>query len=146
MPPKNQLEDYDKEILTTLDEAPIKIGKSIEQFKFREALKELINLARLGNKYLADTEPWKLSLVNKKRTETIMNIAIQITISLSILSEPFMPFSSKKLKKILNVKTTSWDDAGSILINKKHKINQANLLFKKIEDEQIAEQLAKLNL
>ena len=80
-------------------------------------LGELMNLARLGNKYLADTEPWKLKKTDEKRTETIMNISMQISASLAVLSEPFMPFSSKKLKGLLNLDNVTWNDAGGIIIN-----------------------------
>jgi methionyl-tRNA synthetase len=144
VPAQNNLDNYDQEVLAQLTCFPNKIGGSIEKFKFREALGELINLARLGNKYLADTEPWKLKSVDEKRTETILNIAIQIAASLAILSEPFIPFSSNKLKKILALKNVSWDNAGSTIINNNHQINKGSHLFEKIEDEKIKEQLAKL--
>ena len=88
-------------MLEKLKAFPDKISASIEKYRFREALSELMNLARLGNKYLADTEPWKLKKTDEKRTETIMNISMQISASLAVLSEPFMPFSSEKLKGIL---------------------------------------------
>ena len=145
VPGQNNITDYDQEILEKLAEFPNKIGMSIEKFRFREAITELMNLARLGNKYLADTEPWKLKSTEEERTETILNIAIQIAASLSILSSPFMPFTSKKLAKILNLKNVSWNSAGGIIINKNHLINKGNLLFEKIADEKIAEQLEKLN-
>jgi methionyl-tRNA synthetase len=103
-----------------------------------------MNLARLGNKYLADTEPWKLKKTDEKRTETIMNISMQISASLAVLSEPFMPFSSEKLKGLLNLENVTWNDAGGMIINDNHKINPATHLFNKIEDEQIDEQLEKL--
>ncbi len=145
VPGRNALNHYDKSVLEKLSEFPNKIGKSIEKFKFREALEELINLARLGNKYLADTEPWKLKKSDENRTETILNISVQISTSLAILSEPFMPFSSEKLKKILAINDVDWQDAGSIILSKNHKINHPEHLFKKIEDEKIIEQLEKLN-
>jgi methionyl-tRNA synthetase len=103
-----------------------------------------MNLARLGNKYLADTEPWKLKKTDEQRTETIMNISMQIAASLAILSEPFLPFTSNKLKTILSLKNVNWNDAGGIIINDTHKINKATHLFKKIEDEKIEKQLEKL--
>ena len=145
VPGQNNLTDYDQEIIEKLANFPDKIGVSIEKFRFREAITELMNLARLGNKYLADTEPWKLKSTEEERTETILNIAIQIAASLAILSSPFMPFTSKKLTEILNLKNTSWNNAGKIVINKNHLINKGSLLFEKIEDEKIAEQLEKLN-
>ena len=144
VPKQNSLTKYDKEIIQKLNTYPKKIEKSIKNFKFREALAKVINLARLGNKYLADTEPWKLYKIDKKRTETIMNIAIQITASLAILSDPFMPFSSEKLKKILDLKTNKWDDASKLTISPNHQINKPNHLFKKIEDNTIELQLDKL--
>ena len=144
VPSQNNLEEYDKEVLAKLTEFPNKIANSIEKFRFREALGEFMNLARLGNKYLADTEPWKLKKTNESRTETIMNIAMQISASLAILSEPFMPFSSDKLKNILDLKDVRWEDAGGIIIPDNHKINKATHLFEKIEDEQIEQQLEKL--
>ena len=144
VPSQNTIDNYDKEILKKLSETPNKIGSSIERFKFKDALIELMNLARLGNKYLADTEPWKLKSVDEKKTETVLNIALQIAASLAILCEPFMPFSSEKLKKILNLNNLSWNDAGSIIFKKGHKINQAIHLFEKIEDEKIDLQIKKL--
>ena len=144
VPSQNNLTDYDKATINKLSESPKKISDSIEKFRFREALAELINLARIGNKYLADTEPWKLKKIDEKRTETIMNISIQISASLAILSSPFIPFSSDKLKKILSIKDVNWNDAGGNIIADNHKINPATHLFEKIEDEKIKDQLEKL--
>ena len=144
VPPQNNLEDYDKEVLNKLKEFPENIGNSIEKFRFREALQELIGLARLGNKYLADTEPWKLKKINEKRTETIIYISLQIAASLSILSHPFLPFSSKKLKDMLNLTDLNWNDAKNNNLTTGKQINKATLLFTKIEDEKINEQIAKL--
>jgi len=144
VPERGDLEDYDKEVLDLLKNFPSKIGYSIEKYRFREALQELMNLARLGNKYLADTEPWKLKKTDEKRTETIMNIALQIAASLSILSEPFLPFSSKKLKEMLNISDLNWEDASKNNLKGKSKINKASLLFPKIEDETIEIQILKL--
>jgi len=144
VPACNNLDDYDKEVLAKLKTFPEQIGTSIEKYRFREALGEFMNLARLGNKYLADTEPWKLKNTDEKRTETILNIAMQIAASLAVLSEPFMPFSSKKLKTILALKSVNWTDAGGKIISDNHKINPAPHLFNKIEDEKIEEQLKKL--
>ena len=144
VPPQNSLEDYDNEVLKKLKEFPEKIGASIKKFRFREALAEFMNLARLGNKYLADTEPWKLKKTDERRTETIMNIAMQIAASLAILSEPFMPFTCKKLKEMLALNNVGWEDAGGKIISDNHKINKATLLFNKIEDDVIKEAIAKL--
>jgi methionyl-tRNA synthetase len=121
---------------------PEKIGELIEQYKLREALTELMNLARLGNKYLADTEPWKLKKTDEKRTETILNIALQIANHLMVLSEPFLPFTSHKLQEMLNVQKSSWDEIMSI--DAAHHVGKASLLFSKIEDELIEQQMAKL--
>ena len=145
VPSQNDLDSYDKEVLGKIAAFPNKIGESIEKFRFREALAELMNLARLGNKYLADTEPWKLKKTDESRTETIMNIAMQIAASLAILSEPFMPFSSSKLKDILILENVNWNDAGNIIVVDNHKINEATHLFEKIEDDKIQEQREKLN-
>jgi methionyl-tRNA synthetase len=146
VPAQNNLDNYDKKVLEKLADFPNKIGSSIEKFRFREALIELMNLARLGNKYLADTEPWKLKTTNEKRTETILNIAMQIAASLAILSEPFMPFASGSLKEMLCLDNVNWNNAGGIIIKDNHQINKAVHLFKKIEDEKINEQLEKLKL
>tara|TARA_Y100001954_G_C15787993_1_gene593540 strand:+ start:47 stop:1741 length:1695 start_codon:yes stop_codon:yes gene_type:complete len=145
VPKVNTLDIYDKEVLSQLKKYPEKIGSSIELFKFKDALSTLMNLARLGNKYLADTEPWKLKAKNEERVETIMNISIQIVTSLAILSEPFLPFTSKKVKKILNIKKMNWKSAGKINIKDGHKIEKAMHLFEKIENEEIESQLKKLN-
>lgn len=144
VPSQNDLDSYDKEVLETLARFPNKIGESIENFRFREALAELMNLARVGNKYLADTEPWKLKKTDEIRTETIMNIAIQIAASLAILSSPFLPFSSDKLKRMLAVKNINWNDAGTIFIAPGHQINKPTHLFEKIEDDKIEQQIIKL--
>ncbi|MAJ90430.1 MAG: methionine--tRNA ligase [Flavobacteriales bacterium] len=145
VPPRNNLNNYDKIILEKLAHFPIKIGNAIEKFKFKEALAELINLSRLGNKYLADTEPWKLKNTDEVRTATIMNISIQIAASLAILCDPFMPFTANKLKTILRLSNFAWDDAGKIIITDNHKLNPTTHLFEKIEDEKIQEQIDKLN-
>ena len=146
IPIQNKLDDYDNEVLKKLDQFPNKIGTSIEKFKFREGLSELISLARLGNKYLADKEPWKLKKSDEKKTETIMNIAAQIAGNLALLSEPFLPFSSKKLKKMLNISNLNWENADISILQANHKINNPSHLFDKIEDDKINEQLDKLNL
>jgi methionyl-tRNA synthetase len=144
VPHLGELEEYDKEVLEQLKNFPDKIAASIEKYRFREALQELMNLARLGNKYLADTEPWKLKKKNEKRTETIMHIALQIASSLSILSEPFLPFTSNTLQKMLNISNLNWEDAKNHNLKGGIKINAAHLLFAKIEDETIENQVLKL--
>ncbi|MCD8444224.1 methionine--tRNA ligase [Tenacibaculum finnmarkense] len=147
VPVAGDLSEVDEDTLATLKEFPNVIAKSIERYRFREASQELMNLARLGNKYLADEEPWKMIKVDAERTKTIMNVALQIAAGLAILSEPFLPFTSTKLKGILNIDTTlTWNDVSEkdILISDNHQINEAELLFSKIEDVEIEKQLAKL--
>ncbi|MCD8440229.1 methionine--tRNA ligase [Tenacibaculum finnmarkense] len=147
VPPAGELLEIDEDTLATLKEFPNVIAKSIERYRFREASQELMNLARLGNKYLADEEPWKMIKVDAERTKTIMNVALQIATGLAILSEPFLPFTSTKLKGILNTDATlTWNDVSEkdILIQENHQINEAELLFSKIEDVEIEKQLAKL--
>ncbi|MCD8406806.1 methionine--tRNA ligase [Tenacibaculum dicentrarchi] len=147
VPAAGDLSEVDEDTLATLKEFPNVIAKSIERYRFREASQELMNLARLGNKYLADEEPWKMIKVNAERTKTIMNVALQIAAGLSILSEPFLPFTSTKLKSILNIDTAlTWNDVSEkeVLISDNHQINEAELLFSKIEDVEIEKQLAKL--
>ena len=123
--------------------------KSLDDFKFRDSVNALIDLARLGNKFLADTEPWKLIKVEDQKTkvEEIMFISIQICGMLAILSEPFMPFASEKLKSILNLKTSKWTELNisSNIIDSKKLINKPELIFRKIEDEEIERELKKLN-
>jgi len=128
------------------------LANSLERYRFREGSQELMNLARLGNKYLADAEPWKLIKTDEERVKTIMYVALQIVAGLAVLSEPFLPFTSKKLKNILNVisnggeKSIEWDDVSSkeTLLPAGHTINKSELLFRKIEDKEIQQQLDKL--
>jgi methionyl-tRNA synthetase len=137
---------YDLAVLAEMQSYPAKIAKSIEQYRFREALVELMNLARLGNKYLADTEPWKISKEESQRIATILAISLQIAANLAILSEPFLPFTSKSLFEQLNLTSSDWNTAGAAnLIPAGHQLGAATLLFAKIEDEQMDAQLAKLN-
>jgi methionyl-tRNA synthetase len=142
VPGQNALDDYDQEVLSYLESCGDKLGNCIENYKMRDGLSEVMNIARLGNKYLADTEPWKLKKTDEKRTETILNIALQISASLSVYLEPFLPFAAKQLSQMLNVNFTSWNEPKSI--DKDHKINSSALLFAKIEDDKIEEQLNKL--
>ena len=142
VPAQNNLEDYDKEVLSFLEVCGNKVGDCIENYKMRDALSEVMNIARLGNKYLADTEPWKLKKTDEKRTETILNIALQISANLSVYLEPFLPFAAKQLSEMLNVNFSSWDQNKTF--QKDHKINGPSLLFAKIEDDKMEEQLNKL--
>ena len=139
--------EIDEDVLAAVKEFPNTIGKSIERYRFREASQELMNLARLGNKYLADEEPWKVIKVDAARVQTIMYVALQISAALAVVSEPFLPFTSTKLKTILNIdKSLSWSDIHEkeVLLAVKHQINKAKLLFSKIEDKSIETQLEKL--
>ena len=144
VPEQGELTTYDQEVLQAIIDAPVKIGDSIERYKFREALSEMMGLARLGNKYLADTEPLKLKKTDEERTQTIMNIALQLAASLSILSKPFLPFTAEKLATMFNVSESSWEQSAKQLLSTNHQIEKAFLLFSRIEDEQIEAQLAKL--
>ncbi|MFB9863709.1 methionine--tRNA ligase [Rufibacter immobilis] len=145
VPQRGELTDFDQDVLAQLAGFPEKIAASLEQYRFKEALGELMNLARLGNKYLADTEPWKLIKTDAARVETIMNIALQISASLTILSEPFLPETSQKLANMLNYTPGKWDEAGSTdLLPAGHTIGEAALLFEKIEDAVIEAQVQKL--
>ncbi|WP_405411008.1 methionine--tRNA ligase [Maribacter sp. Asnod1-A12] len=147
VPAAGSLTDVDTETLEQLSKYPGIISSSIERYRFREAGQELMNLARLGNKYLADAEPWKVIKVDEERVKTIMNVALQIAAGLAVLSEPFLPFTSNKLKTILNIDVNlNWDNVSSKedLLDADHQINQAELLFRKIEDSEIQAQLDKL--
>ncbi|AFL80643.1 protein containing C-terminal region/beta chain of methionyl-tRNA synthetase [Aequorivita sublithincola DSM 14238] len=144
--------EIDQQTLTELKAYPSVIASSLERCRFREAQGELMNVARLGNKYLADEEPWKTIKTDEERTKTVMFVALQIASALAILSEPFLPFTSDKLKNMLNVTLSAvegsiqWNDVStkSELLKPGHKINKAELLFSKIEDEQVQTQLDKL--
>ena len=117
----------------------------LETYRFREALKEAMNLARLGNKYLADAEPWKVVKTDPERVKTIMNIALQITANLTIVCEPFLPFSMKKLRGWINLGELNWENAGKTdLLTPGHLISRPDLLFEKIEDDAITRQIDKL--
>ena len=152
IPVPNQFSEIDLETLAELKKYPEIISSSIERYRFREAGQELMNLARLGNKYLADEEPWKVIKQDEERVKTIMFVALQIASALAILSEPFLPFTSDKLKQILNNSSSNtasganWNDVSTkeILIPSDHKIGQPELLFSKVEDETIQGQLDKL--
>ncbi|WP_100610375.1 methionine--tRNA ligase [Confluentibacter lentus] len=150
VPVPNELSQIDEETLAAVKAYPDVIASSIERYRFREAQQELMNLARLGNKYLADEEPWKVIKVDEARTKTIMYVALQIASALATLSEPFLPFTSAKLKGILCHSAldaeSTWSDIASknILLPSGHNIGEAELLFSKIEDETIQFQLDKL--
>ncbi len=146
VPEASEYTKVDLLLLEEISKYPAKIAASIEQYRFREALSELMNLARLGNKYLADNEPWILIKTDEKRVQTIMNVSLQISANLTVLMEPFLPFTSVKLSNMLNLnKGLKWNDATRTdLLLAGHLINTASLLFDKIEDEAIVAQVQKL--
>lgn len=146
VPAAGELNDYDRETLKEFADVKAEVEKLLDVFKFRDAQKEAMNLARIGNKYLADTEPWKVVKTDEKRVETIMNIAIEITANLAIAFEPFLPFMSKKLRDMLGMEKFDWNELGSItIIPAGTTIKPAELLFEKIEDSVIEAQIKKLN-
>ena len=147
VPAPNDFSEIDEDVLAAIKEFPLTIGKSIERYRFREASQELMSLARLGNKYLADEEPWKVIKLDEERVQTIMYVALQISAALAVVSEPFLPFSATKLKNILNINASlSWEDVteNTVLLPATHQINKAELLFSKIEDKEIEAQVEKL--
>jgi methionyl-tRNA synthetase len=147
VPNPTELSAVDEATLTELKAYPAVISSSLERYRFREALGELMNVARLGNKYLADEEPWKVIKDNPERVQTQMYVALQIAAALSSLCEPFLPFTAKKLSRILKIETPlSWTmiSETSDLIEARHQIGDAELLFAKIEDEEIQKQIDKL--
>ncbi len=145
VPECGELTDFDKEILAELPALKKELENNIETYHFREALKDAMNIARLGNKYLADTEPWKVVKTDPERVKTIMNVALQITANVAIAIEPFMPFSAEKLLKMLDCGKLEWEKLGEQdIIKAGHKLGKAELLFEKIEDSVIETQLKKL--
>lgn len=146
VPALGELTDYDKGTIAEVQAIKATIEKELDTYHFREALKIAMNLARIGNKYLADTEPWKLAKTDMSRVATILNIALQITANLTIVFSPFLPFSSEKLLRMLDVNEAfSWDSLGSMeLLSVGHQIATAELLFEKIEDSTIEAQIEKL--
>jgi methionyl-tRNA synthetase len=145
VPEACQLNTNDTETLDSLAAFPTRIAHSIEAFRFREALNEVMNLARLGNKYLTDNEPWKVFKNDPERVQTVLNISLQICANLAIVAEPFLPFSAKALNHILNLEASTWEAAGKTdLLTNGHQLNQPAFLFEKIEDEAIQKQLDKL--
>ena len=145
VPALGELTDFDRETLAELSGVRTSIEKELDSFHFREALKEAMNLARLGNKYLADTEPWKLAKTDMPRVATILNLSLQITANLAIAFAPFLPQSSDKLLGMLQIALPAWSDLGrSDLLPVGHQLGKSSLLFEKIEDEVIEAQIAKL--
>lgn len=145
VPAPNDFNEQDQEVLAELEKIPQKIAASIEAFRFREAQTEAMNLARLGNKYLAECEPWKIVKTDPERVKTIIYISLQITANLAIVFEPFLPFTSDKLNDFLNINPLKWSMAGRMdLIRQGHQIGKPEILFSKIEDDKVEAQRDKL--
>lgn len=145
VPALSELTGYDKTTIAEFANTKEAIEQSLETYHFRDALKEAMNLARIGNKYLAETEPWKLAKTDMARTGTILNIALQITANLAIAFEPFLPFSINKIKHFINIDQLEWDQLGRTdILAEGHPLNESELLFAKIEDETIEKQVQKL--
>ena len=145
VPAQNELTETDRQVLDEMARYPDIISKSIELYRFREALSELMNLARLGNKYLTDTEPWKAWKTEPERVATILNISLQICANLSVLAEPFLPFTSEKIASMLCLPKLVWNDARNTnLLANGVQLNPAELLFEKVEDAVIEQQINKL--
>ena len=145
VPEAGELTDYDRETLKEFSGVKAEVEKLLNNFKFRGAQKEAMNLARIGNKYLADTEPWKLAKTDMPRVQTILNFALQLVANLAIAFEPFLPFSSKKLREMLNLESFDWANLGKIdLLPAGHTLGEPQLLFEKIEDAEIDAQTARL--
>jgi methionyl-tRNA synthetase len=145
VPKRGALTTIDKDVLSQLNEFPAKIEKLIRAYKLREAQAEAINLARLGNKYLAETEPWKLAKTDIDRVQTIMNIALQITANLTIAFQPFLPEKASKIAEFINIPLLQWDDFGKEnLLNEGHQLNKPSILISKIDDAFVEAQVEKL--
>ena len=145
VPECGELTDYDKETLNEFKDVKVKVEELLDVFKFRDAQKEAMNLARIGNKYIADCEPWKVIKTDPERVKTIIYISLQLTANLAIAFEPFLPFSSEKLRQMLNMQEFEWNQLGSTeLLKPGHQLNKPELLFEKIEDDVIEAQVQKL--
>lgn len=145
VPRRGELFDIDQEVIEKLRIYPEKISNSIDKYRFREALSYLMDLARVGNKYLADTEPWKLMKESPDRVATILNVSLQLAANLSVLGKPFLPFSMERLQQMLNIKESSWENGNGIdLLCEDHQMAEPSLLFEKIEDEVVTAQVQKL--
>ncbi len=145
VPQRGELSEYDRQTISEFIEVKQRIEELLETFRFRDAQKEAMNLARIGNKYLADTEPWKVAKTDMERTATILNLSLQIAANLSIAFEPFLPFSSSKLRDMLALNSLDWEQIGSIdILPVGHQLSEPSLLFEKIDDEAINRQLERL--
>ncbi len=145
IPALGELTDYDKQTLADFANVKTEVERLLDTFHFRDAMKEAMNLARIGNKYLAETEPWKLAKSDMNRVSTILNVSMQITANLAIAFEPFLPFSSQKLRDILAIESFNWKSLGKMdLLAEGHQLNTPELLFEKIEDDAVDKQVQKL--
>ncbi len=145
VPALGELNDADKATIEEINIFPSRIAKSIEAYRFREAINEMMNLARLGNKYLTENEPWKVFKTDENRVKTVLNISIQICANLAVVCEPFLPFTATKLANMLNFSLPKWNEAGTIkLLAENHPLGQAAFLFQRIEDIEIEQQVQKL--
>ena len=145
VPACGELTDYDKESMAEVNASIAHLAENLDNFRFREALKDAMNIARVGNKYLADTEPWKLIKTDEERVKTILNIALQLCANLAIAFEPFLPFMSEKLSKQLGLSQLSWSDLGNFaMLSEGDAIEKPQLLFEKIEDDVVEAQVNKL--
>lgn len=145
VPACGELQDVDRQAIAEFQDVKAKMEQYLDVFKFREAQKEAMNLARIGNKYITECEPWKVWKTDPKRVETILNISLQLVANLAIAFEPFLPFSSDKLRKMIGMETFDWTQLGSTdLLAAGHQLNEPALLFEKIDDETIQKQLDKL--
>ena len=145
VPACGELTDYDQETLKEFADVKQEVEKLLDVFKFRDAQKEAMNLARIGNKYLADCEPWKVIKTDPERVKTILHISLQLVANLAIAFEPFLPFSSEKLRKMLNMETFEWNQLGNTdLLKAGHQLGEPALLFDKIEDSAIDAQMQRL--
>ena len=145
VPECGELLDVDRQAINEFKDVKENVEQMLDQFKFRDALKEAMNLARIGNRYITECEPWKVAKTDMERVKTILNISLQLVANLSIAFEPFLPFSSKKLRGMLNVETFDWEQLGSTEILKPgHQLAEPSLLFEKIEDDTIQAQLDRL--
>lgn len=145
VPAAGELTDYDKDTIAEFKDVKAEVERLIENFRFRDAQKEAMNLARIGNKYLADSEPWKVIKTDPKRVKTILNLSLQLVANLAIAFEPFLPFSSEKLRSMLHINEVEWDRLGAIdLLPEGHQLGDPSLLFEKIEDSVVEAQVQKL--
>ena len=146
IPERGELTEIDNKLIQRISEYPDMLSRNIENYKFRDALSTFMDISRLGNKYLADTEPWNLIKEDRERVGTILNLSLQVAANLAIMGEPFLPFTVEKINNILRLDKNQWNSAGSIdLIDTGHQINVPKLLFEKIENKAIEFQINKLN-